>query len=682
MISKNYKQNKDHVLTLYGEYVNTCKRIGKEVNESIAEQAQKIKDEIFNLMILGEAKSGKSTFINAYLGKEVVPMDVRQCTSSIIKIHKGDKFELTAKTAGGGKTTVVGDDAIKAFLKEHATISDKYRNIPITTINNELLIKYHGRKIPNQIMTSFLHDEAKDNIFNMNIDEYNNLIREYVKENAASWGKIITEMEITYPLPDEMQGITIIDSPGVGAAGNVGKIAEDYIAHANAIIFIKSLNGQALESSSFMNFLRNTCTNRKKESLFLVLTGKANLQGSEFSSLKEQAIEMYKHDIKEEKIICVDSKIQLFLNKCCELGTEEKIENFFDDLDKKGNDFTPASYCWLKSHGNFDTFKNKMEEMSNFRSVQNALEKFARVANYVQLIDFLENLERENTRFKRIFSDKLDTLKENIDDPDALEDRITQKRNEIAEVYSKINQGIMDIYKRYTDNITGEGIIMSEAAVKQDRYEEQLEKFRYLPESQINETTFASMKKVTLDAIDDTKDFRREMADRFIKECNKKLIQYTDDPSKISAEAYMPNFTESDFDAINDDAMEKTSGYNLVEKGATFFKTEERVPYHHLKEHVRLVADSIHDRLNNDIIPTMIDNVLNYITNCRDIYKEKLTDYKNDLTDEYVNLQIDKINNETIRISVSDLEEKVKITDDQLTQIKKAKEELKNNVAE
>lgn len=453
MISKNYKQNKDHVLTLYGEYVNTCKRIGKEVNESIAEQAQKIKDEIFNLMILGEAKSGKSTFINAYLGKEVVPMDVRQCTSSIIKIHKGDKFELTAKTAGGGKTTVIGDDAIKAFLKEHATISDKYRNIPITTINNELLIKYHGRKIPNQIMTSFLHDEAKDNIFNMNIDEYNNLIREYVKENAASWGKIITEMEITYPLPDEMQGITIIDSPGVGAAGNVGKIAEDYIAHANAIIFIKSLNGQALESSSFMNFLRNTCTNRKKESLFLVLTGKANLQGSEFSSLKEQAIEMYKHDIKEEKIICVDSKIQLFLNKCCELGTEEKIENFFDDLDKKGNDFTPASYCWLKSHGNFDTFKNKMEEMSNFRSVQNALEKFARVANYVQLIDFLENLEREYTRYKKIFSETLNIAKENIDDPHALDDRIAQKRNEIAEVYSKINQGIMDIYMRYTDNI-------------------------------------------------------------------------------------------------------------------------------------------------------------------------------------------------------------------------------------
>ena len=682
MISKDYKQNKEQVLALYDEYVNTCKASGKKVDDSISEQAKKIRNEVFNLMILGEAKSGKSTFINAYLGKEVVPMDVRQCTSAIIKIRKGDEFKLTAKTAGGGKTTVVGYDKIKAFLKDHAAISDKYRNIPITTINNELLIKYHGKEISNQIMTSFLEEESKDNIFNMNSDEYNNLIRDYVRENAASWRKIITEMEITYHLPDEMQGITIIDSPGVGAGGNVGKIAEDYITHANAIIFVKSLNGQALESSSFMNFLRNNCTNRKKESLFLVLTGKSNLQGSEFTSLKEQAIEMYRQDIKEEKIICVDSKIQLFLNKCHELNTEEKIDKFFDALDEAEDDFAPASKCWLKSKGDIAKFDDKMEEMSNFRSVQYALERFARVANYIQLIEFLENLEREYTRYKGMFSDALKVAKENIDDPIALEDRITQKKKEIADVYAKINQGIADIYKRYTDNINSEGIIMSEAAVKQDNYEEQLENFRNLPESKINENTFSSMKKVTLDAIDDTKDFRRKMADRVIVECNEKLIQYTNDYSKIPTEAYIPNFTETDFDNIDLAAKEKTSGYDLVEKGVTFLKTEERVPYHHLKKHVGLVADSIHDRLNNDIIPTMIDNVVTYVTNSCDTYKEKLTEHKRELEAEYQKLLEDKNSNEKRRKNVEDLEKKVELVYKGLTQITELKGELTNYVAD
>lgn len=681
MISKDYKQNKKQVLALYDEYVKASEAAGKKIDDSIREQAERIRNEIFNLMILGEAKSGKSTFINAYLGKEVVPMDVRQCTSAIIKIRRGNKFELVAKSAAGGKTVITGFEEIRDFLKSHAAISDKYRNIPITTINNELLIKYKGKKIPGQIMSSFLEEEAKDNIFNMNIDEYNKLIREYVAENAANWGKIITEIDIIYPLPEEIQGITIIDSPGVGAGGNVGRIAEDYISHANAIIFVKSLSGQALESSSFMNFLRNNCTNRKKESLFLVLTGKSNLQGSEFASLREQAIEMYKNDIKPEKIICVDSKIQLFLNKCRELGTEEKIDEFFDKLDEAGDDFDPASKRWLKSKGDIAKFEESMEELSNFNSVQAAIEKFARVANYLQLIEFLENLEKECIRYRGIYSEALKVAEENVDDPVALEDRIREKKNEIDEVYSKITQGIMEIYKKYTDNINGEGVIMNEAQKKQEEYEEQLENFRQLPESQITDTTFSSMKKMTLDAIDDTKDFRREMANRVIEECNQKLIQYTDDPSKIPAEAYTPNFTESDFDSIDDDAREKTSGYDEVEHGLTF-KSVERVPYHHLKEHVKLVANSIHKRLNDDIIPKMTDNVVNYVTKCRETYTEKLTEHKVELEAEYQKLLEDRDSNEKRRANVEELKDKVATVEMQLKGIIGLKEELRNYVGE
>lgn len=681
MISKDYKQNKKQVLALYDEYVKASETAGKKIDDSIREQAERIRNEIFNLMILGEAKSGKSTFINAYLGKEVVPMDVRQCTSAIIKIRRGNKFELVAKSAAGGKTVITGFEEIRDFLKSHAAISDKYRNIPITTINNELLIKYKGKKIPGQIMSSFLEEEAKDNIFNMNIDEYNKLIREYVAENATNWGKIITEIDIIYPLPEEMQGITIIDSPGVGAGGNVGRIAEDYISHANAIIFVKSLSGQALESSSFMNFLRNNCTNRKKESLFLVLTGKSNLQGSEFASLREQAIEMYKNDIKPEKIICVDSKIQLFLNKCRELGTEEKIDEFFDKLDEAGDDFDPASKRWLKSKGDIAKFEESMEELSNFNSVQAAIEKFARVANYLQLIEFLENLENECIRYRGIYSEALKVAEENVDDPVALEDRIREKKNEIDEVYSKITQGIMEIYKKYTDNINGEGVIMNEAQKKQEEYEEQLKNFRQLPESQITDTTFSSMKKMTLDAIDDTKDFRREMANRVIEECNQKLIQYTDDPSKIPAEAYTPNFTESDFDSIDDEAREKTSGYDEVEHGLTF-KSVERVPYHHLKEHVKLVANSIHKRLNDDIIPKMTDNVVNYVTKCRETYTEKLTEHKVELEAEYQKLLEDRDSNEKRRANVEELKDKVATVEMQLKGIIGLKEELRNYVGE
>lgn len=682
MISKDYKQNKEQVLALFDEFVEASKAAGKEVSESLCLQAGKIRDEVFNLMILGEAKSGKSTFINAYLGKEVVPMDVRQCTSAIIKIRRGNKFELVAKSAAGGKTTVTGYDKIRDFLKNHAAISDKYRNIPITTINNELLIKYKGKPIPQHIMTGFLEAEAKDNIFNMDLSEYNALIKEYIAEHAANWGKIITEIDIVYPLPEEMQGITIIDSPGVGAGGNVGQIAEDYIKEANAIIFVKSLSGQALESSSFMNFMRSNCTDRKKESLFLVLTGKANLQGSEFASLREQAEEMYKRDIRSEKIICVDSKIQLFLNKCRELGTEDRINEFFRQLKKEGGDFAPARLCWLDAEGDVARFEEAMEELSNFGSVRAAIEKFARVANYIQLIEFLENLEKECARYRGVFSDALKVAEENVDDPVALEDRIHEKEKEIEDVFNKINDGILEIYKKYTDNINGEGVIMAEAAIRQANYETNLENFLTLPEGEITDQTFNELKTATMNAIDDTKQFRREMAERVIAECNEKLIQYTDDPSKIPAEAYIPNFTEADFDAIDDDARDQTSGYDPIESGVTFFKTVEKVPYHHLKDHVKLVVNSIKKRLNIEIIPTMTKNVVAYVEKCRETYSKKLTKHKKDLEEEYQRLLEDRESNDKRRRNVEDLKQKVAVIDALFANIKSLKEELKNYVGE
>ena len=123
-------------------------------------------------MILGEAKSGKSTFINAYLGTEVVPMDVRQCTSAIIKIKHGGNFRLLARTADGGQTCVQGAEGVRDFLKQHATISDDYRQIPVSTINSELLLPAQGKVIPEHEISAFLRAEQGNNFYNLDKDKY------------------------------------------------------------------------------------------------------------------------------------------------------------------------------------------------------------------------------------------------------------------------------------------------------------------------------------------------------------------------------------------------------------------------------------------------------------------------------------------------------------------------------
>lgn len=305
MIAKDYNLYKKEVLDLYNDYVKTFESFGKKVDESVSKTADKIKKEVFNLMVLGEAKSGKSTFINAYLGEEILPMDELQCTSSIIEIKRGDKFELKAQKASGEEIIKTEFNEITQFLQTHAAIPDEYRNIPITTINNRLL-EYKDKKILENDIKDFLNEkEVKEaNIFKIDEKEYKDLICKYINENKSKWKEIIIKIEITYTLPEAMQGITIIDSPGVGAGGNVGKITEDYIEKADAIIFIKSLVGQALENNSFQELIRNKITNKKKELMFLVFTGKCrDLNDLGFEKLKHKAIEMYKNDIDKEKIL-------------------------------------------------------------------------------------------------------------------------------------------------------------------------------------------------------------------------------------------------------------------------------------------------------------------------------------------------------------------------------------------
>lgn len=668
MIQKSYKQNKEQVMKLYDQYIAFCNESDLSIEESIQKLAEKIKSEEFNLMVLGEAKSGKSTFINAFLGDEVVPMDVRQCTSAIIEIKRGPKFTLTAHKAGGGRVYLDEKEKINSFLRQNAAISDKYRNIPVTTINNELLIGKGGRPVPQWAMNEFIKQHEKDNIFNLDQNVYDQKIRDYVKENLPRWGEIITKIEITYPLSENMQDITIIDSPGVGAGGNVGKIAEDYINEASAIIFVKSLVGQALESSSFMNFMRTKCPKRQKDTLFLVLTGKGNLTALNYQSLMDQAKEMYGKDINPEKIIGVDSLAELMENKCRKLDVTEKINKFIEDLDDAGNGYDPVTKAWYKSKPDVDVFYEKTADISNFKKVRDAIETFARGANYIRLIGLLDNLKNEYSKQRHVIRGLIETNRSTLNDPDALEQQIAEKKKEINDTFSKISSGVDAISAKYIDGANNEGIIKAEAEKRKKQYEDKVRNYRNIKDNDVNETTFNSLKKVTMDAVDDSKTFQQEIGEEVIRECNEKLIEYTDAASHIPVESFMPNFTESDFDSYNKMAELSSNHSRDVTTGLTFQKVEKE-HYYLVGEHIKKLVESICARLETDIIPCMEINVMNYVSNCCEAYKEKLMAHKSNLQREYDKLLALRDDNEK---RLRDIE----IKENQLNSISEAAAEL------
>ena len=449
-----------------------------------------------------------------------------------------------------------------------------------------------------------------------------------------------------------------------------------YINKASAIIFVKSLNGQALESSSFMNFMRTNCPKRQKDTLFLVLTGKGNLNALDYQSLMEQAKEMYGKDINPEKIIGIDSLAALMENKCRKLETMEKINEFLMELYENGNAYIPVNMAWMMAKCDTDAFYEKTADISNFNRVRNAIETFAQGANYIRLIGFLNSLKREYSRQQKNLRGIIETSRSTLNDPVALEDQITKKKLEIVNVYNKISFGIDAIRAKYTDPVGGDGIIEAEAEKRKKQYEDIIKSYGDIKDA--DATTFNSLKTVTMDTVDDSKTFQQEIGKRVIEECNKKLIQYDDAVSHISAEGFMPNFTESDFESYNKAAEKANTYYKDVTTGVTFQKTEQKC-YYYSSWHIQTLVKDICNRLDN-IVECMKDNAADYVHTCCEAYKEKLTVHRDELQKAYDELLALRDDNEKRLQDIETKEAQLDVIGKEMAELDRAKEVLQNYV--
>lgn len=323
----DYKSRKNEVLASYetvealiAELQNYAETINlpdptknlEALLTDIRNKAEKVKEDRFNIMIAGESKSGKSTFINAYLGVELLPMDVKQCTSSIVEIKYGDTFSVRATYADGRQKTISGNDEAREFLKKNAALDDDYRDIPVPTINSEILVKSglrareNGKKISisNAEVEAMLKSPEVQGANIHNLPDYNERIRTYIEARKNNWKDIVTKIEVMFPFGEDLHGIEIIDSPGVCVRGGVAEITSKYIENADAIIFLKPVSGQALESTQFNQFMNNASVERNKNALFLVLTRATNVTEKDLRQLEVEAHKQFSN-LDERNILIV-----------------------------------------------------------------------------------------------------------------------------------------------------------------------------------------------------------------------------------------------------------------------------------------------------------------------------------------------------------------------------------------
>ena len=203
----NYKKAKEDVLKAYSSFLPIIETVkdGKETSydaslSSLAKQAENIRQDKFLLMIVGEAKSGKSTFINAYLGEEILPMDVKQCTSSIVEIRYGEKFILRA-TYADDRVLIFEDEAsrLRIFLLPMQPLTITIVIFLFSTINIEILMHKKDKRVLESEIVDLLKGIKAENIYGLPEDEYETKVRRYIKEKQPVWKDIVKKIEIEYP---------------------------------------------------------------------------------------------------------------------------------------------------------------------------------------------------------------------------------------------------------------------------------------------------------------------------------------------------------------------------------------------------------------------------------------------------------------------------------------------------
>lgn len=98
-----------------------CHILGDEFTERLKEWDKAItkrRTEPFSLVVLGDFKRGKSTIINAILGKYITPVNVAPETFTINSISYGDTPSAEAVLKNGQRITLTADDLVRERLEK------------------------------------------------------------------------------------------------------------------------------------------------------------------------------------------------------------------------------------------------------------------------------------------------------------------------------------------------------------------------------------------------------------------------------------------------------------------------------------------------------------------------------------------------------------------------------------
>ena len=200
-----YKEKKDIIVDLLRKSSGIIEDISlDQYAEALRQLERKVGNDTFRIQIVGTFKNGKSTFINALLGEDILPSKALPCTAVINEIKYGETK--------------------RAVLNFRNPLPERLlSDIPAPTLEH---MKAHGMK---DVPPMDIEYDRMEDYVTIPVDG---------DQDEISLKSPYLSVELYYPSPFLKEGVEIVDSPGLNENDERSAVTFSYLDKADAIIFL------------------------------------------------------------------------------------------------------------------------------------------------------------------------------------------------------------------------------------------------------------------------------------------------------------------------------------------------------------------------------------------------------------------------------------------------------------
>lgn len=285
-----FKEKKNALVGLIRESSEVINDISlTQYAEGLKQLGSKVDNDTFKIQIVGTFKNGKSTFINALLGEDILPTKILPCTAVINEIKYGETKKAILNFRNPLPETLLSDipAATLAHMKAHGMKDVPPMEIDYDRISDYVTIPVDGDPKEISLMSPYL------------------------------------SVELFYPSPLLKEGVEIIDSPGLNENDERTAVTIDYLDKADAIIFL--LDATKACAKDEMVTIENILVPKGFDDMFFVVN-RFDLVSSREQADVKRFIECHVKQYTTNEIYCISA-----LN-----AIEGKVENDQDKLVKSG----------------------------------------------------------------------------------------------------------------------------------------------------------------------------------------------------------------------------------------------------------------------------------------------------------------------------------------------------------